>query len=912
MSARAVAMRAARSLGLAAMAGLLAAAPAHGHAFGERYDLPLPLGLYIGGAAAAVVVSFAAVALFLRDVPWSGRYPRFDLLGHPLGRLAAHPAVLFVLKLASVALFTLVVAAGFMGAQDPYRNIAPVLVWIVWWVGMAIFSAFVGDLWAVINPWRTAFAWAEAIWRRIGRGRLSRDLPYPESAGVWPAVFLLGLFAWSELISSRPASPAYIAWMALAYSALTWAGMALFGRERWLRQGEVFSVVFAVLARFAPTETRIHRADVCTACGLGCRDRDGVCINCASCWERAAKGDRAWALRPPAVGLLRNERISSSMIALIVLYLVAVIFDGVLATPAWQSFEIPLAGRIPLPADAASMAIRTGGLFGFWLFFLGLYLLTCRAMAALVEDGPSAGQIARRFVPTLVPIAIAYHLAHYLGYLLVQGQYAIPLASDPLGRGWDLFGTAGYRVDIGVVGARFAWYTAVATIVAGHIVAVVLGHIQAIATFSKRRFATRSQYPLTAFMVALTVASLTIMAEPIVQKDPAVASDGKPTAVSVPADALVPEPGSGVFGAVGPGRTAAIKLRYGAMASPFHDGSQTTAADLVYPFAVAWRWGGKPATAGSGYDPGIDRATASIRRHLVGFKLQGRDNASKTIRFGDLTYAREQVLVDVYLSAAPDNVETTATLAPPWSPLPWHVVALMEEAVGRGWAAFSKAEADRLGIGWLDPVRTEPLKLKLRTLVEEFERNGYVPVPLVSMVTPDEARARWRALAAYHAQHGHFLVTNGPYAIKSWSAEATVLEVVRDPRYPLGVGSYDAYAIPRRGFVTGSKPTAQGLALSVEIEVIETTMRTYKIVRLPLKEAIAATGRRRLPDCRFVVVGADGKVAATGKARLGNDDAFAVDLVGALPPGRYTVLAAVYVNGNAVNAEVTRIPYEAK
>lgn len=886
MNARAVAAatHAARILGVAAAAGLPVAAPAHGHAFGERYELPLPLGLYLGGAAIAVVVSFVAVAWFLRDVPLSGRYPRLDLLRYPLGRLAAHPAVLFVLRLFSVALFVLVVAAGLFGAQDPYRNIAPVLAWIVWWVGMAVFSAFVGDLWAIVNPWRTMFAWAEAIWRRIGRRPLSRDARYPESLGVWPAVLLLGLFAWSELISPRPAAPAYIAWIALAYSALTWAGMAIFGRERWLRHGEVFSVVFAMLARFAPTEVRVGGSD----------------------------GGRGWTLRLPAVGLLGNETVSSSMVALIVLYLVATIFDGVLATPAWQSFEVSLAGAIPLAADTASMAVRTCALFGFWLFFLGLYLLTCRAMAALVEDKPTAGQIARRFVPTLVPIAIAYHLAHYLGYLLVQGQYAIPLASDPLGRGWDLFGTAGYRVDIGVVGARFAWYTAVAAIVAGHVVAVVLGHIQALATFSKRRSATRSQYPLTAFMIALTVASLTIMAEPLVQKEPAVAAEGKPGAVAVPADALVPEPGSGVFGAVGPGRTAKIKLRYGAMASPFHDGSRTAAADLIYPFAVAWRWGGGPATAGTGYDPAIDRATVSIRRHLIGFKVQGRDNASKTIRFGDLTYAREQVIVDVYLSAAPGDVETTASLASPWSPLPWHVVALMEEAVRRGWAAFSRAEANRFGIEWLDPVRSEPLKLKLRALVESFKREGYVPAPLAAMVTPDEARARWQALAAYHAKHGHFLVTNGPYAIKSWSAEATVLEVVRDPRYPLGVGSYDAYAIPRRGFVTGSKPTAQGLELSADIEIVETTMRTYKIVRRPLKEALAATGRRRLPECRFVVVGADGKVAASGKARLGNDSAFALDLIGALPPGRYTVLAAVYVNGNTVNAEVARIPYEAK
>ena len=86
--------------------------------------------------------------------------------------------------------------------------------------------------------------------------------------------------------------------------------------------------------------------------------------------------------------------------------------------------------------------------------------------------------MARSFALTLVPIAIGYHLAHYLTFLLIQGQYIIPLVSDPFGFGWNLFGTAGYRVDIAVVGARFAWYAAVAAIVIGHIAAVYLAHVR--------------------------------------------------------------------------------------------------------------------------------------------------------------------------------------------------------------------------------------------------------------------------------------------------------------------------------------------------------------------------------------------------------------------------------------------------
>jgi hypothetical protein len=857
--------------------------PVWAHAFGERYDLPLPLTFYLGGAAVAVVASFVVVGLFVGEVPWLGRHRRVDLLAHPLGRIVAHPAAVFVLKCLSAALLVLVVAAGFFGSPDPFRNIAPVATWILFWIGLAFVSAFVGDLWAVINPWRTLFAWAETLWRRWRPGReLAPGLRCPAALGTWPAVALLFAFAWAELIFPYPGVPLYIAAMAAGYSLLTWTGMFLFGRERWLESGEVFSVVFGILARFAPTGVRTRRT---------------------------AAGTREWTLRPFAVGLLGSEPAGGSTVALVLLYLASVIFDGILATPAWETFEAPLAAFAPAAPDAARMALRTLGLLGVWLAALGLYRLACRFMAALVA-GFSESEIAGRFVLTLVPIAIGYHLAHYLGYFLIQGQYAIPLVSDPFGRGWDLFGTAAYRVDVAALGARFAWYAAVVAIVGGHVIAVLLAHAQAVAAFGTRRIAVRSQIPLTALMVAFTVASLSVMAEPIVRIAPAPETRAAEAGVTMPTDAVLPEPGSGRLLAVGPGRTAQTKLTYAVTASPFHDGSTVTAADLLYAFAFAYRWSAQGAAPGGRYDPGIDRATALLRRNLAGVRFVGPDKASRPVRFGDIVYAREQLLVEVYLGA-PSGETAVATLAPPWSPLPWHAIALMEEAVARGFAAFSQAEAARLGVEWLDPVRSGVLKGRLAALVEEFARAGYVPEPLAGLVTSAEARARWKALAAFHAEHGHWLVTNGPYRIKSWSNDAALLEVVRDPRYPLGVGSYDSYAIPRRAFATAVDAVADGIALSVEIETVEKFGRDYRIVRQPLKAA-RAVGERIDPECRYVAVTEDGKVALAGQGRFRDDGSVVLDLRGKLAPGRYTVLAALILNGNAANAEIRRIPFEAR
>jgi hypothetical protein len=193
----------------AALAGFCAlAVPAGARGFGQRYDLPLPLSLYLFGTAAAVILSFVVVGLFARYSPGARFYPRIDLLAHPLGRWLADPVLLGLLKLIAVGLFVVTVTAGFFGSQDPYRNIAPTLVWIIWWVGLAIFSAFVGDLWAVVNPWRSLFDGADRVYRMLtGRTGLALRLPYPEGLGVWPAVGLLLAVAWTELVFPSPRCP---------------------------------------------------------------------------------------------------------------------------------------------------------------------------------------------------------------------------------------------------------------------------------------------------------------------------------------------------------------------------------------------------------------------------------------------------------------------------------------------------------------------------------------------------------------------------------------------------------------------------------------------------------------------------------------------------------------------------------
>jgi hypothetical protein len=409
-------------------------------------------------------------------------------------------------------------------------------------------------------------------------------------------------------------------------------------------------------------------------------------------------------------------------------------------------------------------------------------------------------------------------------------------------------------------------------------------------------------------MVVYTFVSLSILSEPIVERRAAAQPTASASAPpSIPADALVPEPETGRLLSIGAGHSARLELTYRVLASAFHDGTPMTVADLLYPYMFAYRWG-VPGADGAHYDPAIDRATAPLRQRLAAVRPARVDTASKSFRVGDVSFTRTLFAIEVYADMPPGDPEQDAVFVPPWSTLPWHLMVLMEEAVDRGWAAFSQAESRRRGVEWLDLVRSEPLKAKLSGLVEQFEREGYRPDNLRSLASAEEARRRWAALSAFYREHGHFLVTNGPYLLKSWSGGSAALEVFRDLSYPLGVGSFDAYAIPRRGFITKVERVGGGLRLSADIETVMKFMRDYQIVRQPLRLADNTIRTRAAPECRYAVVDAEDRIVLTGASPPQDDLTFDVELDGRLRPGRYTVMAEIIVNGNAMNAEIRQIP----
>ncbi|MEH6403695.1 MAG: hypothetical protein V7750_10015 [Sneathiella sp.] len=472
----------------ALLLALLKVNPASAHAIGVRYELPLPLWLYLAGAGLAVALSFAIMALFLKIHKTSVNDWQFNLLTIRPFRWLALPLVLTSIRALSVAAFILLIGAGFFGNPDPFKNIAPTFIWVIWWVGVAFTSSLIGNLWDLLNPWKTCFEWAGKL-----RKNTTQPHPYPAWLGLWPAAFFLLIFAWMELISVQSEQPSSLALLIVIYSAITWSAMKHYGQEIWLERGEVFTVIFTLLARFAPTH--------------GKRD--------------------IWSIRLPAVGLLSSQPARTSTVFFVLILLTSVTFDGLLETPAWAALLAWISESHALRPYLISfqnagidliVMIKTVALILFPLMFIATYYGTSAAIVWAAGSHVSMRDIAGYFVFSIVPIAIAYHLSHYLSYLLIAGQNIIPLISDPFGMGWNLFGTTSYTIDIGIVNAEMIWFLSVTAIITGHILAVYLAHIIALRVFENRAQALRSQIPMLFLMVSYTMISLWVLSQPIITK----------------------------------------------------------------------------------------------------------------------------------------------------------------------------------------------------------------------------------------------------------------------------------------------------------------------------------------------------------------------------------------------------------
>jgi hypothetical protein len=441
---------------------LLAPAVASAHAFGQQYTLSLPISLYILGGTAAFIASASIILLFSDPVAAPVRAARLRPYAHP-----RRVGTLF--KVVGLAALLLELALCFFGGTDYFSNPAIVLLWIYLLLGFTYLSVFVGGLWELMNPFKT-IAQFFVPWEDVA--------PYPKWLSYWPALLLFfGLISLELYSGGRASDPLTLGLCLIIYISLMLIGSGIFGAREWIRHAEMTGVFFGLVSLFAPVRLTPRGAEVSA----------------------------------PGSTLVRERPETPVLVLFILFMLSSTAFDGVHETKAWYAVLNGLhnLGLPFLPGIIGTIGLALSPFFFFAFFALAIWL-----MRALSGGAKSIAVYLRIFGYSLIPIAIAYHFAHYFNLLLGEGQRLFYQISDPFSLGWNLFGTAHYSPNFVPLGADTVWYIQLAVIVAGHIVAAFVAHRIAVREFPRAAIIVRSQLPMLLLMVGYTALGLWILSRP--------------------------------------------------------------------------------------------------------------------------------------------------------------------------------------------------------------------------------------------------------------------------------------------------------------------------------------------------------------------------------------------------------------
>jgi hypothetical protein len=459
--------------------GITAFMPVLAHAFGKRYDLPVPLWLFVFGGALVVFASFLLV-LPRAVAPASAGDAR--LVDRTELRSPA-PVRWIIAGLIAIGLMV----CGWIGSQSVAENIVPTFVWLALWIAAPISCGILGDWTRAVNPFAAlARACDMPSLRRTLIGD-ERVITWPRALGWWPAVVLFFTVACGELIYNSTATlPAVTAWGLLIYALINAVAGLLFGAEAWVGRGELFSVLFATWGR------------------LG--------------WFRfGADGRRGFG-----GGLRVPFEPHVSRVTFVLLLLMSVTFDGLLSTPAWKTLrtQIALSGVAFELFETAAFAVLV---LVAWAVFGGFAALVRRAGS--LERSTLA--VLTGLLPSLLPIAFGYLVAHNAEYLAINGQLFIPLLGNPAGiSGVKLLPAPfndSYEINPNLLPSSVVWYLQVALIIFVHIAAVVLAHRYLTRASPSLVNARHSEWPWIVAMVGYTITSLWLLAQPLVQETSAAA-----------------------------------------------------------------------------------------------------------------------------------------------------------------------------------------------------------------------------------------------------------------------------------------------------------------------------------------------------------------------------------------------------
>jgi hypothetical protein len=430
------------------------------HGIGGAKDLPVSPELAIAGAVAALTVSFTVLA-----VAW--RQPRYDeaTSGRPapvwLARLVDSTGFRVALRVLGVVVFAYAGVAAVLG-KDLLTNPVFGMFYVWWWVGLVPLSLLLGPVWKAISPVRTI---------NLAFARLSGSDPdhglydYPARLGYWPAAVGLFAFVWLELVYPYSTQLGPVRLWGAVYVAVMLLGGALFGSAFYSR-ADPFEVYSSLVAKL-------------------------------SVWGR--RGDLL-VVRSPLANL-DTVPVRPGLVAVVAVLFGSTAFDSFKDSTPWVKFV--------QGTDVSTNLLNNLALLAFCVT-VGLVFAGSCVLTGVVDD-VRRGDLPNQFAHSVVPIIVGYVVAHYLTYLVEVGQQTLIQASDPLGNGSNLLGTADWSVNYWLsYHPTLLATTKVVAVVLGHVVAVVAAHDRAMRILPKRHQLT-GQLPLLFAMIAFTVGGLYLL-----------------------------------------------------------------------------------------------------------------------------------------------------------------------------------------------------------------------------------------------------------------------------------------------------------------------------------------------------------------------------------------------------------------
>ena len=436
---------------------------AKAHVSEQGFVLLLPTQAYT--TAGVLVVVLTVVSLFVMPETFVSRRFAFKPLAERPFIRARH-----VTSLLSLAFFLFGIYCGIAGPRDPLSNLLPLGFWTVWWIGLVTLAGLFGNLWAWINPWT-------GLYHLIGPVRPVFQVR--EGLGDGLNVLVLMGFACFLLADVAPADPARLAIVLSAYWLVTMAGLVLVG-PAWLRHAELGHAIFSTYARLSAL--RLARP-----AGLG-----------GPGWQAAEISPRR------AAGLFTLTLLAIGS------------FDGLNETFWW----LATIGVNPLefPGRSAVVSETIIGLIAFTIGLMATFAFTVRLGLNLARADVSFSSAFNWLGQSLLPIALAYHLAHYLTTFLVTIQYTLAALSDPFATGADWLGIQPYYVTTGffnqIDSVRLIWISQAGIVVVGHVWSVLLGHRIAQRLIPAPGQAAMATLPLSILMIAYTFLGLWLLATP--------------------------------------------------------------------------------------------------------------------------------------------------------------------------------------------------------------------------------------------------------------------------------------------------------------------------------------------------------------------------------------------------------------